>query len=113
MPWRCAALEHFDDDHATATAGTARLAGIRGSTCGLALGLYSDELLADTRDVVGANAFGQQPVVADAMQALGQHVDEEAADELVGGEGHVLVAIAALDAVVLPVEGDALPIEGD
>jgi hypothetical protein len=66
MPWRCTALEHFDDDHATATAGTDRLAGIRGSTCGLALGVYSDEQLTDTGDVVGANAFGQQAVVADA-----------------------------------------------
>ena len=56
MPWRCTALEHFDDDHATATAGTAWLAGIRGSTCGLALGVYSDEQLTDTGDVVGANA---------------------------------------------------------
>jgi hypothetical protein len=51
--------------------------------------------------------------VADAVQALGQYVDEEAADELVYGERHALVSIAALDAVVLPLEGDALLIEGD
>src|SRR5437899_668090 len=33
--------------------------------------------------------------------------------ELVGGERHALVSIAALDAVVLPLEGDALLVEGD
>jgi hypothetical protein len=30
MPWRCTALEHLDDDHATATAWTKGLAGIGG-----------------------------------------------------------------------------------
>jgi len=66
MPGRCTAPEHFDDDHATATAGTARLAGIRGSTRGLALGVYGDEQqLTHTGDVVSANAFGQQAVVSD------------------------------------------------
>ncbi len=44
----------------------------------------------------------RQAVVADAVQAFWQHVDEEAADELVCGERHALVSIAALDAVVLP-----------
>jgi hypothetical protein len=40
-------------------------------------------------------------------------VDEEAANELVGGERHALVSIAALDAVVLPLEGDASLVNGD
>ena len=44
---------------------------------------------------------------------LRQDVDEEAADELVGGERHDLVAVAALDAVVLPLEGDAVVVERD
>jgi len=52
-------------------------------------------------------AFGEQAVVADAVQAFWQHVDEEAADELVCGERHALVSIAALDPVILPLEGDA------
>ena len=38
-----------------------------------------------------------------AVQAFWQHVDEEAADELVGDERYALVPIAALDPVVLPV----------
>ena len=36
------------------------------------------------------SAFGEQAVVADAVEAVGQDVDEEAADELVGGERHRL-----------------------
>jgi hypothetical protein len=51
--------------------------------------------------------------VADAVQAFWQHVDEEAADELVGGEPHASVSIAPLDAVVLPLEGDTLLVVGD
>jgi hypothetical protein len=47
------------------------------------------------------------------VQAFWQHVDEEAADELVGGEPHASVSIAPLDAVVLPLEGDTLLVVGD
>ena len=32
-------------------------------------------------DVIGAGAVGEEPVVANAMEAGGQDVDEEAADE--------------------------------
>jgi hypothetical protein len=37
--------------------------------------------------------------VADAVQALWQHVDEEAADQLVGDECHLLIPLSSLDAV--------------
>ncbi len=40
-------------------------------------------------------------------------MDEEASDELVGGERHGLVAVFALGTVVLPPEGDLVLIEGD
>src|ERR1700746_3672958 len=108
MPWRCTALEHFDDDHAATAARTARLAGICGGTGGRGFRFCSGEELTRAGDVVGASGFGKEAVVADAVQAFGQHVDEEAADKLVGGERHALVSIGALDAVVLPLEGDAL-----
>jgi hypothetical protein len=36
--------------------------------------------------------------VADAVEACGQHVHEEAADELVGGEGYHLVTLTAFAA---------------
>jgi hypothetical protein len=62
---------------------------------------------------VGAARFGEQAVVTDAVEALGQHVDAEAADELVGCERRSLVSVAALDPVILPFEDDTSLIEGD
>jgi len=50
-------------------------------------------------------------VVADAVEAARQDVQEKAADELVGRERHRLEPVAALDPVVLPLEGDALLVE--
>ncbi len=43
----------------------------------------------------------------------GQDVEEEAADELVGDQGHDLPPVWAFGAVVLPPEGDAGSIEAD
>jgi hypothetical protein len=97
MPWRCTALEDLDDDHTTTTAWSGGLAGIDGGSGGPAVRFCSGEQLARAGDVVGARAFGEQAVVADAVQAFWQHVDEEAVDELEGGERHLLVSIAALD----------------
>src|SRR5436309_3200270 len=113
MPWRCTALEDLDDDHATAAAWTTRLAGIYGGCGRLAVRSCNGEQLTGACDVVGASAFGKQAVVADAVQPFWQHVDEEAADELEGGERHLLVSIAAFDAVILPFEGDAALVESD
>src|SRR5260221_11882574 len=113
MPWRCTAREDLDDDHAAAAAWASRLAGIDGGGGRLAFRLCNSEQLTGVCDVVGARAFGEQGVVADAVQAFWQHVGEEAADELVCGERHALVSIAALDAVVLPLEGNAVLVEGD
>jgi len=43
--------------------------------------------------------FGEQAVMADAVEALRQDMDEEAADELVCCERHHLVAIGAFDPI--------------
>src|SRR5262245_26095870 len=66
-----------------------------------------------SEDGAAGRPAGEQAVVADAVEACGQYVDEEAADELVGGEGHHLVSFAAFDPVVLPLEGDAAVIACD
>lgn len=113
MPWRYTTHEYLDDDHATAAAWTTRLAGIDGSSGRLAFRFCNGEQLTRAGDVVGAGASDEQAVVANAMQAFWQHVDEEAADELVGGERHLLISIAALDAVILPFEGDASLVKDD
>ena len=68
---------------------------------------------ARSRDVLGASAVGEETVVTDAVETVGQDVDEEAADELVAIKRHKLVASDALGAVILPFERHALAIEGD
>src|SRR5258708_10321637 len=108
-----ATREDLDYDHPTAAAWTgagqdARLVR-RGGL--LLLGLddagRSTEQLACACNVGRAVAIGEQAVVADAVEALGQHVHEEAADELVSCERHRLPLVWPVDAVVLPAEGDA------
>jgi hypothetical protein len=51
--------------------------------------------------------------MAEAVEAVGQDVDEEAADELVSGERHDLVSLVPLGPIVLVLEGDALVVERD
>ena len=51
--------------------------------------------------------------MSDAMEAGGQNVDQEAADELIRRQAHDLHAVTALDAVVFPPEGDSVGIGAD
>ena len=85
---RCsAALEGLDDDHATAAAWTGLrqrprffvVSGLGG--LGIARASRHGQQLTDPWDIVGAGAMSEQAVVADAMEAARQHVDEEAADD--------------------------------
>ncbi len=70
--------------------------------------LRHGEQLASTSDIGGAVfTVGEQPLVPDAMQALGQHMDQEAPHELILGQGHGLVPAGPLDPVILPFEGNA------
>src|SRR5215470_5673248 len=64
-------------------------------------------------NVVGPVGIGEDAVETDAMKSVGQDMDQEAADELVGVEGHKLVASVALGSVILPFERDARAVEGD
>src|SRR6266851_1757013 len=64
-------------------------------------------------DVVGARATGEQAIMADAVEATWQDVDQEAADELAGGQCHELLAIKTIGAIVLPSEGHAGAVAGD
>ena len=80
---------------------------------GLGRILRRGEQLSGALDVLSANRAGEQAVVADAVEAARQHVQEKAADELVGVERHGLEPVASFAAVVLPFEGDALLVERD
>src|SRR5262249_419972 len=53
------------------------------------------EQLACSRKVFRAGRLGQKSVVTNAMEALRQDVDEEAADELACGERHYFLARSA------------------
>ena len=113
-----AAREGLDDHHASAAAGARtrqhtrliRLAG--GVGLGHRHAQRHGEQLACARDVGGAIP-GEQAVMADAMEALRKDVAEEAANELVGIEGHRLVAAGPFDPIVLALERDACVIAGD
>ena len=48
-------------------------------------------------DVGGAVAVGEEAVMADAVEAFGRHMHQEAADELMRGQRHGLVAARPLD----------------
>src|SRR3990170_4740047 len=110
MLWLVAAREGLDDDHAPAAARAwlcqrGWLIGL-GRCVGLGRhGWRYGEQRAGARDICDATAIGEQPVMPDAMQALGQHVHQEAADKLVCRQRHGLVATGSLDPVILPFEG--------
>src|SRR3954447_18188579 len=52
----------------------------------------------------GTPAVGEIAVMADAMEAVGQDVKQEATDELVGAKGHHLLLVVV--AIILPAEAD-------
>ena len=54
------------------------------------LGAPARRAVASLRNVCGAVAAGKQAIMPDAMEALRQHADQEAPDELVGGNVIVL-----------------------
>src|SRR5437870_7475145 len=103
-----AGFEGLDNDHTPAAAGTSAPLFAFVTTIGAAalaarrgwLG-YAEEL-AGHCDIGGAVGIGEEAVMTDAVEPVGQYVDQEAADELVGAERHQLVAGVALGPVVLP-----------
>lgn len=49
----------------------------------------------------------------DPVLASGQDVDQEAANELIGGEGHGFVSTGPVNTVILDAKGDAICIGAD
>jgi hypothetical protein len=49
---------------------------------------------------------GEKSIVANAVEACGQHVNKKAPDELGRGQGHGLVTMTPLGAIVFPLKGD-------
>ena len=90
-----APLERLDYDHSALTVRASRggpgLAGIL-IAAGFALQFRGFEQLSGFGDVFLAHVVGEEAVMADAVEAGRQGVTEEAADELVRLEAHVLLA---------------------
>ena len=55
-------------------------------------------------DIGGPVGIGEETIVADAVEPVGQDMDQKAANELVGIERHKLVASVELGPVILPFE---------
>ena len=113
------ACEGLDDEHRGAAVpadeggldgGVAveGFAAVRGS-----LDLRLMQQFTHRRDMALSVGVGEQSVVTDAMKTGGQYVQQEAAHELVGTQGHRFVTRPTVSSVVLPPEGDPALITGD
>jgi len=112
-----AGFERIDKDHRPATA-RARITErwrliVVGGLLGQILAWRHVEQVPGAFQVLGAMSIGEQAVMADAMEAIGQHVEEKAPNEFGGGQGHELLAILAFGPVVFVLEGDAVAVAGD
>ena len=58
-------------------------------------------------------AAGKQPVVPDALKARWQGMEQEAANELLGGNGHAPGFLAIGGAVILVLEGNLIAVQGE
>ena len=110
------AIESFDADHATAAAGAWRRLVVGGGravviAAGVGLRRRHIERPPAAVEVLGALAVGEQTVVADAMEAGREDVEQEAAHELAHVEAHDLAAVTAVRAIVLPAEADMALVE--
>lgn len=65
------------------------------------------EDIPDPGDIAGPAPVSEKAVVADAVLAFGEHMNQEPADELVGVQRHGRVSPAPLDAIILDAEGHA------
>jgi hypothetical protein len=74
---------------------------------------YVGEQGARLGGIVGTGRVGEQTIMADAVKAVGQDVQQESADERVRIERHDAVAGLAFAPVIFPLEADAGAIEGD
>ena len=114
-----ARFEDFDDDHATTAGGTCGFVVLRliASFASLGIGrrmvVLSRQEPSGQRDVVDPVAVGQQTVMADAVEAFGKDVDQEAPDELMDRQAHGLVAFCPFGSIVLPGEGDGVVVDTD
>jgi len=95
----------FDDEHGTAANGTAQLGGDLGVRCTVVCTKQNTTACQHT----ATRPVGEKAEVADADQAFGQNVDEEAAQELIYGDRHDLLLAAVC--IVFPAKRDPIILE--
>jgi len=100
-----AAGQPFDDQHVAGAGWTAQAGSLRWIGAGRCAEQSAAAFERSTSPTVG-----EESEVSDANQPLGQDVDEEAAQELMGGNGHNLLLAAV--GIVSPAEGDAIALKG-
>jgi len=74
-------------------------------------GRLDPKQVAHTREGLASVALGEEAVVTDAVEAVGQDVEEKAADELVRGKPHDAAATAA--AIAFVGERHVIVVDGD
>ena len=73
----------------------------------------SAEQFPDCGDIGGTVAIAEEPVMADAVLAFWQHMDEEPTDKLSRFQRHGGVPTGAFDTIIFDAESDATPIHTD
>ena len=108
---KLAAQESLDDDHrATAFGAGLGLVSCVGTNVliltGFQIGVYFNLRQApDLCDPVAADTIGEETSVADAVEAGGQDMDQETADELIRGQAQNVHPVSLFDPVAFPAEG--------
>ena len=103
--------ESFDDFHGPSALGAKpEIARTRCGDLGLGWWCCTEQRKAEWQGG-GTSAASKEAEVANAHEAFGKYVQQEAAQELICRKGHELL-LAAMS-VVLPSEGDSIVVEGD
>ena len=121
LPGRCPDVrftcQEADDNHGrpAVRAGEGWLDGF--VRCRLTAGLFICgchlQQLPCLFQVIPTSRIGQQAIMADTVETARQHMQQEAAHELISAERHGFVAGTAFGSVILVPERDAMFIGGD
>src|ERR1035437_4260110 len=96
--------------HGSAATGTVPKVAVRWRRQRKLLAALGREELVCQRQEPFAEAVGEQAIVADAHESPGQHMQEEAAQELHCGEGHDALLVSVR--IIPPAEAYPLSVEG-
>ena len=114
---RVARHESLDSDHAALMAEGALTQGHAGPFLqsieiiaglrrhGFCSGRHSQKLAAQGKLLL-PETVAEKTIVANFLESIGKNVNQESADELIGGKGHRFVAIAVT--IILPLETDLI-----